>query len=303
MLGPRRIPSTLNAARNKYTSLTICTSVGHRDLEISTYIESIGKLRPDAIIGAVDIDAGTVSAGSRRREKMTERSVAWIRGIQDGISKLKKDGVCSPALWAPILPLEPELQQSYLDHLEESSDLGGVVVYENASLLHIPDSLKGLPRVSFSNPHSPHDILNQVVLGADLLALPFITAASEAGIAFTFELPARNPTSHQLPLGIDLWSPSHATDLSPLQSDCTCYACTSHHRAYIQHLLSAKEMLAWVLLQIHNHHVMDNFFQGVRASIAGSNFERDAQDFADAFEPTFPEFTGQGPRYAFQIKT
>ena len=61
------------------------------------------------------------------------------------------------------------------------------------------------------------------------------------------------------PLGLDLWSPTYATDLSPLREGCECYACGSHHRAYVRHLLDAKEMLGWVLLQIHNHHTLDVF--------------------------------------------
>lgn len=307
VLGPRRIPPTANGAKNSYTSLTISTSVGNRNLEVSAYIQAMAKLKPDAIVAAVDIEAGDAAPGLRRREKMTERSVAWMRGIQRGLSKLKEEGLHAPALWTPILPLEAELQRSYLEHLEESSDLEGLVVYDKASILDIPASMKRLPCISFSPSPSPHDILHQIQLGADLLAIPFITAASEAGIAFTFSFPPPQPLSTpstpptQTPLGTDLWSPSHATDTSPLQVGCTCYACMSHHRAYITHLLSAKEMLAWVLLQLHNHHAMDNFFRGVRTSIARGSFETDVQKFGEKYEPAFPEFTGQGPRYVPQL--
>jgi queuine tRNA-ribosyltransferase len=55
-------------------------------------------------------------------------------------------------------------------------------------------------------------------------------------------------------------------------------------------------MLAWVLLQIHNHHVMDQFFAGVRTSIANGTFEADAEKFSKTYEAAMPTSQGKGPR-------
>ena len=41
-------------------------------------------------------------------------------------------------------------------------------------------------------------------------------------------------------------------DLNPLLPGCECHACRNHTRAYIHHLLNAKEMLAEILLYSHN---------------------------------------------------
>ena len=78
--------------------------------------------------------------------------------------------------------------------------------------------------------------------------------------------------------------------------NCSCYACITHHRAYITHLLSAKEMLGWTLLQIHNHHVLDRFFAGVRASLARQTFDADSAAFATWYELELPVGAGSGPR-------
>ena len=47
-------------------------------------------------------------------------------------------------------------------------------------------------------------------------------------------------------------------DKRPIMSNCTCHTCQIHSRAYIYHLVCAKEMLGEVLLFIHNlHHLLE----------------------------------------------
>jgi queuine tRNA-ribosyltransferase len=68
--------------------------------------------------------------------------------------------------------------------------------------------------------------------------------------------------------------------------------------------LNAKEMLAWVLLQIHNHHVLNLFFEGVRKSLANDTFENDVRAFERTYQSHLPEKTGQGPRVrGYQYKS
>ena len=296
-MGPRRAIPISNSTSNASTAVTICTSVGFRSLEISTYIEAVTKLRPDVVVSAVDVGFGTAPPGIRKQEKMAERSTAWLRGLQTGLKASALEGNLPSAIWAPILLIDAPAQATYLGQLEsDQSNLDGLVLYDDSSALTIPNSLQRLLCVSLAQPKTPHDVLKSVSFGIDLLALPFINEVSDVGIAFAFKFPAHNPEQKRLPLGYDLWSSSYARDLSPLQDGCTCYTCSNHHRAYIHHLLSAKEMLAWVLLQIHNHRVIDEFFGGVRESIARGVFETTVEDFSKAYESDFPEPTGEKPR-------
>lgn len=45
-------------------------------------------------------------------------------------------------------------------------------------------------------------------------------------------------------------------DKRPLLPECTCHTCQTHSRAYLYHLVCAKEMLSEILLFIHNLHHM-----------------------------------------------
>ena len=256
------------------------------------------KLRPDIILGIGDVVIGQ-KAGPKRLEKMGDRTLAWMKQLVDGLEN-EEEGVTGTALFAPILPIESEQQAFYLDDLQEElqQHLSGLVLYDPRSILTIPPNLNNLPRLLIGDPGSPHQLLDEISLGIDLFSVPFICAATDAGIALDFAFSSENllATKELSPLGIDMWSSVHAVDTSPLRVDCKCYTCTNHHRAYVQHLLGAKEMLAWVLLQLHNHHMMDKFFAGVRRSLDQGTFDHDKRLFAKAYEIDLPAKTGQGPR-------
>lgn len=268
-------------------------------LEYTDYAEAVQKLRPDIVLGMGDVLFGH-KPGVKRLDKMGDRTLAWMKDLVDGMRD-ESNGTPRTALFAPILPIEADQQSYYIDALEDelSDVVSGLVLYDLASVDAIGKTLRHLPRLWLGEMSSPHKLLDAIALGIDIFTIPFITEATEAGIAVDFSFPATKDLdlSTQLPLGIDMWSPTHATTLSALRPDCTCYTCTNHHRAYVQHLLNAKEMLAWVLLQLHNHHIIDQFFAGVRNSIQNGSFETDRQLFEKTYTTDLPEKTGQGPRW------
>jgi queuine tRNA-ribosyltransferase len=44
----------------------------------------------------------------------------------------------------------------------------------------------------------------------------------------------------------------YVQDFRPVDEECTCYGCRNFSRAYIRHLVKAKEILALQLASIHN---------------------------------------------------
>jgi queuine tRNA-ribosyltransferase len=276
--------------------------MGYHPLEAEYWLDSIEKLQPDIVIGISDIMHGH-SPGVKRRETMVDRTHAYTR---DATQRLYGDNAESkPLYFAPILPLENTQQSLYLEDLADElrPAISGLAIYESASLSIVPEELGDLPRICFSNTKTPQQVLREVSLGADLLAVSFTGEMSDAGMALDFTFPPtklqqenRSGSTAQ-PLAFDLWDRSHAASVAPISEGCECYTCQKHHRAYICHLLSAKEMLAWSLLQIHNYHVMDAFFAAIRESIAKGTFETDSSAFERIYAPTFPQQTGEGPRY------
>eukprot|EP00466_Bigelowiella_natans_P002851 jgi/Bigna1/130507/aug1.11_g5215 len=83
---------------------------------------------------------------------------------------------------------------------------------------------------------------------------------------------------------INLWDPKYKLDTSPIFPTCGCYACKTYSRAYLHHLLNTHEMLAQVLLQLHNIYHFQAFFQEIRRAISESRFTEYREQFERAFD-------------------
>ena len=254
-------------------------------LECTEYAEAIQKLRPDIVVGMGDVLFGH-RPGVKRKESMGDRTLAWLEEL---ISAMKddKDGTPRTALFAPMLPIEVEQQTYYLDALQDElrDSVSGLAFYDSSSVDAIPENLYGLPRLYLGDATSPHELLDAMALGIDAFTVPFIADATDAGIALNFTFPAQSDAKNKdrFPLGMDMWSSTFAADISPLITDCQCYTCSNHHKAFVHHLLNAKEMLGWVLLQLHNHYIVDKFFVGARCSIRNGSFEGDRVTFEEVY--------------------
>lgn len=62
--------------------------------------------------------------------------------------------------------------------------------------------------------------------------------------------------------------PRYQDDFRPLVEGCGCYCCKNHQRAYLHHLLVTNELLAGVLLMIHNTAHYHGFFGALREALA-----------------------------------
>ncbi|KAG7168032.1 Queuine tRNA-ribosyltransferase accessory subunit 2-like [Homarus americanus] len=75
------------------------------------------------------------------------------------------------------------------------------------------------------------------------------------------------------PYEINLKDKSNVSQLEPLLAGCECYTCKNFTRAYVHHLANVNELLAPVLLMMHNlHHWMD-FFTSIREAIKTDRLE------------------------------
>jgi queuine tRNA-ribosyltransferase len=61
-------------------------------------------------------------------------------------------------------------------------------------------------------------------------------------------------------------------DFTPLDPTCSCYTCENFSRAYLNHLIRAKEMLGYMLLSLHNVRELIRFTQEIRAAILEQRF-------------------------------
>lgn len=66
---------------------------------------------------------------------------------------------------------------------------------------------------------------------------------------------------------LNLFNAKFETDASPIEEGCGCPACKSYSRAYIRHLLKAKEMLGMRLCVLHNLYFYNTMMEEIRLAI------------------------------------
>ncbi len=112
---------------------------------------------------------------------------------------------------------------------------------------------------------TPADLVNGVLRGVDIFdcVLPTRLARHQAAMTRTGRL--------------NLLNAAYAHDNTPIDPACACYTCRTFTRAYLRHLIVAREMLAATLLSIHNIHTLISLMSEIRASIISGAFETLAQ--------------------------
>ncbi len=108
---------------------------------------------------------------------------------------------------------------------------------------------------------TPEDLINGIARGIDIFDCVLPTRLARHNAVFS-------------PEGrLNLMNSVFAHDKQPIDESCTCYTCSSFSRAYLRHLIVAKESLAGTLLSIHNLHALIKLVKQIRIAIMEGNFE------------------------------
>ncbi len=71
---------------------------------------------------------------------------------------------------------------------------------------------------------------------------------------------------------LNLFNQKYEKDMRPIEEGCNCPACRTYSRAYIRHLLKAKEMLGMRLCVLHNLYFYNTMMEEIRAALDGDSF-------------------------------
>ena len=107
---------------------------------------------------------------------------------------------------------------------------------------------------------TPVNILNAVERGVDL---------------FDCVMPSRNARHGHLFTSkgiININNQKYERDMTPIDENCGCPVCAQYSKAYIRHLLKAKEMLSQRLLVMHNLWFYNHFMEDIRRALDEGRF-------------------------------
>lgn len=72
---------------------------------------------------------------------------------------------------------------------------------------------------------------------------------------------------------LNLFNAKYELDSRPIEEECDCPACRTYSRAYIRHLLKAKEMLGMRLCVLHNLYFYNTMMEEIREAIEQNNYK------------------------------
>lgn len=94
---------------------------------------------------------------------------------------------------------------------------------------------------------------------------------------------ARNGTALTSKGRVVVKNATYKEDFSPLDSECDCYTCSNHSRAYLRHLINAKEILGARLLSYHNLYFLLKMCENIRDAIMNDSFLDFKKEFYEKY--------------------
>lgn len=145
--------------------------------------------------------------------------------------------------------------------------IGGLAVGETAEeMYHIIEAVE--PHMPENKPRylmgvgTPTNIIEAVARGVDFFDCVMPSRNARHGTVFTHE-------------GIrNLNNAKYTLDDRPIEEGCQCPACQHYSRAYIHHLIKAKEMLGMRLAVQHNLYFYNHLMEEIRAAIEEGTFQQ-----------------------------
>ncbi len=119
---------------------------------------------------------------------------------------------------------------------------------------------------------TPANILEAVDRGVDFFDCVYPSRNGRHGHVYT---------SHGK---LNLFNAKYELDDRPIEEECNCPTCRHYSRAYIRHLLKAKEMLGMRLCVLHNLYFYNHLMEEIREAIDAGCYQEFKKKKLDGFE-------------------
>ncbi len=186
-----------------------------------------------------------------------------LNGLEDTINKKQLlFGINQGAIYADIR----------IEHAKRIADMdldgyavGGLAVGESHEEMYyiIEETVPYLPKdkpTYLMGVGTPANILEGVERGIDFFDCVYPSRNGRHGHVYT---------NHGK---INLFNARYEKDMRPIEEGCVCPACRRYSRAYIRHLLKAKEMLGMRLCVLHNLYFYNTMMTEIRDALDAGDF-------------------------------
>ena len=119
---------------------------------------------------------------------------------------------------------------------------------------------------------TPSDILGAVKEGIDMFDCVMPTRSGRTALAFTWEGK------------INLKNSKYQNDKSPLDSSCDIKELNKYSKSYLNHLIKSNEMLASMLISLHNIYFYQQFMREIQKNIKNGSFQSFYKKYINLFD-------------------
>ena len=208
--------------------------------------------------------------------KSMELSMRWAKRSRDGFDVGGEHANSSALFGIQQGSMFEGLRQQSTDNLLnigfDGYAIGGLAVGEGQEIMFntLDYAVSMLPEDKpryLMGVGKPDDIVGAVMRGVDMFDCVLPTRSARTGQAFT---------SHG---AVNMKNARHKDDPRPIDENCPCETCKTYSRGYIHHLIRSDEILAPMLMSIHNVSFYQNLMQGLRDAITAGELGQFAQEF------------------------
>ena len=118
---------------------------------------------------------------------------------------------------------------------------------------------------------TPSDILGAVKRGIDMFDCVLPTRSGRTGLAFTWNGK------------LNIKNSKYQNDMTPLDPDCKLRDLNMYSKSYLNHLIKSNEMMASMLISLHNIYFYQQFMREIRKNIKSGTFTAFYKKYIDYF--------------------
>ncbi|MBE6010324.1 MAG: tRNA guanosine(34) transglycosylase Tgt [Lachnospiraceae bacterium] len=219
-------------------------------------------------------------------EQSVDRTTRWMARCRKEMDRLNRmEGTVNPNQLLFAINQGAIFDDIRIRHAKELQEfdpdgyaIGGLAVGEShEEMYHILDVT--VPHLPEDKPTylmgvgTPENILEAVDRGVDFFDCVYPSRNGRHGHVYTSE-GKRN-----------LFNQKYEKDLKPIDEACDCPVCQTYSRAYIRHLLKAKEMLGMRLCVMHNLHFYNHLMEEIRDAIERGEYASFKKEKLAAMNP------------------
>ena len=197
--------------------------------------------------------------------KAIDVSTNWAKRSKTEFGNDKSKGLFGIAQGGLFKDLRAESIEKLIEINFNGYAMGGLAVGEKQSDMfeilnettdHLP---KNKPRY-LMGVGTPSDILGAVKEGIDMFDCVMPTRSGRTGLAFTWEGK------------LNLKNSKYQKDKSPLDENCQIRNLNKYSKSYLNHLIKSNEMMASMLISLHNIYFYQQFMREIQKNIINGSF-------------------------------